>query len=130
MTHIDAQCVPAWDFDAAPGSPRDSSAASIAANGFILLSQFAKQQQLQTAAYEPYARTMLQAISTLPVLAKESRTPGVMLQQTYNVNKLAKEGSYVWGDTFVLMAGINALYSGSNATNDYTSSVVSGLTIG
>jgi unsaturated chondroitin disaccharide hydrolase len=130
MSHIDAQCVPAWDFDAAPDAPRDSSAASIAANGFILLGQFAKQQQLRTADYEPYARTMLHAISTLPVLAKDSPNPGVMLQQTANVNKLAKEGSYVWGDTFVLMAGINALYSGSNATTDYTSSVTSGLTNG
>jgi hypothetical protein len=53
-----------------------------------------------------------------------------MLQQTSNVNKVAKEGSYVWGDTFALMAAINALYSGSNATTDYTSSVTSGLTIG
>ena len=33
-------------------------------------------------------------------------------------------------DTFVLMAAINALYSGSNATTDYTSSVTSGLTVG
>ena len=130
MTHIDAQCVPAWDFDAPAGSPRDSSAASIAANGFILLGQFAKQQQLRTADYEPYARTMLHTISTLPVLAKDSMNPGVLLQQTANVNKIAKEGSYVWGDTFVLMAGINALYSGSNATTDYTSSVTSGLTNG
>jgi unsaturated chondroitin disaccharide hydrolase len=130
MSHLDAQCVPVWDFDAAAGSPPDSSAAAIAANGFILLGQFAKQQQLRTAAYEPYARTMLHAISTLPVLAKVSRNPGVLLQQTNNVNKTAKEGSYVWGDTFVLMAGINALYSGSNATTDYTSAVASGLTIG
>ena len=130
MTHLDAQCVPTWDFDAAPGSPRDSSASAIAANGFILLGQFAKQQQLRTAAYEPYARTMLHTISTLPVLAKDSANPGVMLQQTLNVNKTAKEGSYVWGDTFVLMAAINALYSGSNATTDYTSSVTSGLTVG
>ena len=73
---------------------------------------------------------MLHTISTLPVLAKDSANPGVMLQQTSNVNKTAKEGSYVWGDTFVLMAGINALYSGSNATTDYTSAVTSGLTIG
>jgi unsaturated chondroitin disaccharide hydrolase len=130
MTHLDAQCVPAWDFDAAPQAPRDSSAASIAANGFILLGQFAKQQQLRTADYEPYARTMLHAITTVPVLSKGSPNPGVMLQQTANVNKLSKEGSYVWGDTFALMAGINALYSGSNATTDYTSSVASGLTIG
>ena len=130
MSHLDAQCVPAWDFDAATGSPRDSSAASIAANGFILLGQFAKQQQLRTVAYEPYARTMLHTIATVPVLGKDSKNPGVMLQQTSNVNKIAKEGSYVWGDTFLLMAGINALYSGSNATTDYTSSVTSGLTIG
>jgi unsaturated chondroitin disaccharide hydrolase len=130
MSHLDAQCVPAWDFDAAADSPRDSSASAIATNGFILLGQFAKQQQLRTVAYEPYARTMLKAISTVPVLAKDSSNPGVMLQQTSNVNKIAKEGSYVWGDTFVLMAGINALYSGSNATTDYTSSVTSGLTIG
>jgi len=130
MTHLEPQCVPAWDFDAPAGAPRDSSAASIAANGFILLGQFTKQQQLRTADYEPYARTMLHAISTLPVLAKDSTNPGVMLQQTSNVNKLAKEGSYVWGDTFVLLAGINALYSGSNATTDYTSSVTSGLTNG
>lgn len=130
MSHLDAQCVPAWDFDAAADSPRDSSASSIAANGFILLGQFAKQQQLRTADYEPYARTMLHAISTIPVLAKDSANPGVMLQQTSNVNKTAKEGSYVWGDTFVLMAGINALYSGSNATTDYTSSVITGLTNG
>ena len=130
MSHLDAQCVPSWDFDALSGSPRDSSAASIAANGFILLGQFAKQQQLRTLAYEPYARTMLHTISTVPVLGKDSMNPGIMLQQTYNVNKVAKEGSYVWGDTFVLMAAINALYSGSNATTDYTSAVASGLTIG
>jgi len=130
MTHLDAQCVPAWDCDAPANAPRDSSASAIAANGFILLGQFAKQQQLRTADYEPYARTMLHAISTVPVLAKDSMNPGVMLQQTANVNKLAKEGSYVWGDTFVLMAGINALYSGANATSDYTSSVTSGLSNG
>jgi hypothetical protein len=73
---------------------------------------------------------MLHTISTLPVLAKDSVNPGVLLQQTLNVNKTPKEGSYVWGDAFALMAGINALYSGSNATTDYTSSVTSGLTIG
>ena len=130
MTNIDPQCVPAWDFDAPVGAPRDSSAASVAANGFILLGQFAKQQQLRSVEYEPYARTMLHMLSTVPVLAKDSRNPGVTLQQTKNVNILAKEGSYVWGDTFVLMAGINALYSGPNATTDYTSSVTSGLTNG
>ena len=39
-THLPDDCVPYWDFDAPPASaPRDSSAAAIAADGLITLSQ-------------------------------------------------------------------------------------------
>jgi hypothetical protein len=100
------------------GATSATTASAIAANGFILLGQFAKQQQLRTAAYEPYARTMLHTISTLPVLAKDSANPGVMLQQTLNQWDIAEITSKHEGRLALIITSIDHSTCAQEADGD------------
>lgn len=109
MTHLDPQCIPKWDFNAiGNGQPLDASAAAIADNGLLLLSALDTKSGIE---YEPYARTSMHTLTNPPATSQGTNNPGVLMHQTLNVNNDASEGSYVWGDTYLLLAALTALNS-------------------
>lgn len=93
-------CVPAWDFDVSNSrSPMDSSAAAIAADGLLTLDTLDP-----SLGAGDYARTLLGTLTAPWWLSSYSVNPGLLLQQTLNVNSDPREGSYVWGDYYLLSA--------------------------
>lgn len=106
MAHVPAGCVPAWDLDVSRDSaPRDSSAAAIAAYGLLTLAA-AEPDSGRAAADRDYAERTLGTLAAPPWLpaADASGVRGVLHRQTYNVPADRREGTYVWGDTYLLAA--------------------------
>ena len=104
MSRVPPGCIPAWDLDVSNNkAPRDSSAAAIAASGLLTL---ARNEPSADAAktYNTYARLTLGTLATPGWLNTNTRNPGILLQQSLNVNQLARDGSYVWGDFYLLEA--------------------------
>ncbi|CAB4633176.1 unannotated protein [freshwater metagenome] len=54
--------------------------------------------------YNTYARLTLGTLASPGWLNTNTRNPGILLQQSLNVNQLARDGSYVWGDFYLLEA--------------------------
>ena len=95
-------CIPAWDFDIANArAPRDSSAAAIAADAMVDLRRAAGPSLERFGAY---ADTSLGLLTTPWLTTAHSVNPGLLLQQTLNVPNDPREGSYVWGDFYLLRA--------------------------
>ncbi|MDD2818561.1 MAG: glycoside hydrolase family 88 protein [Candidatus Nanopelagicales bacterium] len=104
MSRVPPGCIPAWDLDVSNNkAPRDSSAAAIAASGLLTL---ARNEPSADAAktYNTYARLTLGTLATPGWLNTNTRNPGILLQQSLNVPALARDGSYVWGDFYLLQA--------------------------
>ncbi len=102
VSKVPPGCIPAWDFDIEHSrAPRDSSAAAIAADGLLNL----RRTVGDTAAdYGAYAEVTLGLLTTPWITTARSVNPGVLLQQSLNVPKSPQEGSYVWGDFYLLSA--------------------------
>lgn len=97
---VPAGCIPSWDFDVTnPRSPLDSSAAAIAADGLLRLAALEQDQIMADNA-----RTTLATLTAPWLLTTYSVNPGLLLQQSVNVPDDAREGSYVWGDYYLLAA--------------------------
>jgi len=104
MSRVPPGCVPAWDLDVSNDkAPRDSSAAAIAASGMLTLAQHEPSADA-AKTYNTYARLTLGTLATPGWLNTNTRNPGILLQQSLNVNQLARDGSYVWGDFYLLQA--------------------------
>jgi unsaturated chondroitin disaccharide hydrolase len=104
MSRVPPGCIPAWDLDVSNDkAPRDSSAAAIAASGLLIL---ARNEPSADAAktYNTYARLTLGTLATPGWLNTNTKNPGILLQQSLNVPALARDGSYVWGDYYLLEA--------------------------
>lgn len=104
MSHVQSGCVPAWDLDISSWkAPRDTSAAAIVADGLLRLSQV-DPDATRAAAYHDYA------VATLRVLSRPAWTPsmagvrGLLQHQAYNIPADRREGTYVWGDAYLLSA--------------------------
>lgn len=111
VSRVAAGCVPAWDLDATGArAPLDSSAAAIATTGLLALAA-SEPDPSRAAAYRNYANTTLSTLATAPFLAADQR-PGVLQRQTYNVPADRREGSYSWGDAYLLLALASASSSG------------------
>jgi len=125
-----------------PSAPRDSSAAAIAAYGMLLLAQALDEATADSAlpdasgpdasgpeasgtdttesAPEPTQAEVLRthALTTLGTLASPAWTtaysanPGLLRRQTLSVPADPREGTYVWGDFYLLGALRQALASG------------------
>ena len=104
MSRVPPGCIPAWDLDVSNDkAPRDSSAAAIAASGLLTLAQ--NEPSADAAkTYNTYARLTLGTLATPGWLNTNTRNPGILLQQSLNVPALARDGSYVWGDFYLLQA--------------------------
>ncbi len=104
MSRVPPGCIPAWDLDVSNDrAPRDSSAAAIAASGLLTLAQVEASADA-AKTYNTYARLTLGTLATPGWLNTNTRNPGILLQQSLNVNQLARDGSYVWGDFYLLQA--------------------------
>ena len=102
ISSVPAGCIPAWDLDVtSPRAPLDSSAAAILADGLLRLAA-AEPDVARGVAYREYALTTLGTLVSPPYVAERGR--GVLLRQTYNVPADRREGTYVWGDAYLLSA--------------------------
>jgi unsaturated chondroitin disaccharide hydrolase len=102
ISRVPAGCVPAWDLDVASDSaPRDSSAAAITADGLLTLSLVEPDAE-RAAAYRDYALTTLGTLAAPAWVPDRGR--GLLARQSYNVPADPREGTYAWGDTYLLSA--------------------------
>lgn len=102
VSKVPPGCIPAWDFDIANSrAPRDSSAAAIAADGLLSLRRVVGDT---AADYGAHAEVTLGLLTTPWMTTARSVNPGILLQQTLNVPSDPREGSYVWGDFYLLRA--------------------------
>ena len=130
MEHVSAGCVPAWDFDLAnSAAPRDSSAVAIAASGMLHLAEAIEVRLPGTlpspsASPDPsgapseasgglltqshllrgYALKALGTLASPSWTTENSANPGILRRQTHSVPADPREGSYVWGDYYLLDA--------------------------
>jgi len=96
--------VPCWDFrdPAIPASPRDSSAAAIAASGMIDLA-LAEPDAANGARYAAAARATLAALMSR-AYASHGANPAVLLHGTYSWHSGVTDRGLVYGDAFFLEA--------------------------
>ena len=100
LARVPAGCITAWDFDIDnPRSPRDSGATAIAVNGLL---ELGRALGAEGARYTDYANITLALLTSRWLTTTYSVNPGLLLQQTVNVNNDPREGSYVWGDYYLL----------------------------
>ena len=100
LAKVPAGCITAWDFDIGnPRSPRDAGATAIAVNGLQRLGRVLGSEGVR---YSQYADVTLALLTSRWLTTTYSVNPGLLLQQTVNVNSDPREGSYVWGDYYLL----------------------------
>jgi len=109
MDQVPAGCVPAWDLALDnPGAPRDSSAVAIVAFGLLLLAQAMVDNQAADGAsveeLRTYALTALGTLASPNWTTTYSPNPGILRRQTLSVPADPREGTYVWGDYYLLAA--------------------------
>lgn len=101
IEQVPAGCVPAWDLDVdSPTAPRDTSAAAIAADALVNLGK-ADPDPDRGAQYSAYGSATRAAL-TAPRWVPDGAGRGVLRGQSYNIPAVAREGSYVWGDFYLL----------------------------
>ena len=102
MSHVPAGCIPAWDLDVTDNAaPRDSSAAAITADGLLTLARN-EPDPSRAEVYRTYALTTLGTLASAPWTVTGGR--GVLQRQAYNIPADAREGTYAWGDSYLLHA--------------------------
>ncbi len=106
IANVPAGCVPAWDLDVtSDDAPRDASAAAIAAYGFLVLAdELDALEPASGSRYRAYALRTLGTLASSEWTTENSSNPGILQRATYNVPADAREGSYVWGDYYLLAA--------------------------
>lgn len=102
LTTVPDGCIPPWDLSIDdPRALRDSSASAIAANGLLLLAEVTADQTARDR-FRTAALTTLATLSGPDWTPDDDAHPGLLQGQTYNVPKMPYEGSYAWGDTYLL----------------------------
>lgn len=115
LDHVPRGCVPAWDLDVSnPRGPRDSSAVAIVASGLLDLAAAldnraeGQPREVGMPSSSPllrdYARTALGTLASPGWTTANSPNPGILLKQTLNVPADPRDGSYAWGDYYLLDA--------------------------
>jgi len=125
MDHVPAGCVPPWDLSIDnPRAPRDSSALAIAAAGLLRLADAIDTAQPEepdaageapaeevppaSGALRAYARAALGTLASPGWTTAFSASPGILRRQTLSVPADPREGTYVWGDYYLLDALLRA----------------------
>jgi unsaturated chondroitin disaccharide hydrolase len=109
IVHLPSDYVPYWDFNdpAIPNTYRDSSAAAIAASGFVQLSQLVTDPTA-SAKYKQAAENILTSLSSTSYLAEGTAFHGILLHGAQNVpndpNKYGNDVSLIFGDYYFLQA--------------------------
>lgn len=104
ISRTPASCVPTWDYDDPdPAAPLDSSAAAIAALGMQTLARIAPEHP-QSTRYRDNADATLGVLAGPGWVQSETANPGVLQRQSHAVPDIRKEGSYSWGDAYLLLA--------------------------
>lgn len=113
---IPSHCVAPWDFDATGRRVLfDSSASAIAALGLLNLSR----QTPDAGRSERYRNA---ALATLRELVKPNWAPrrgagpGLLQHQSWAIPLVPRDGSYAWGDAYLLHALVRDLPRDSGAT--------------
>lgn len=111
LSHLPADKVPLWDFNADPAAPlpygpqKESSAGAIAASGLLDLAKQTKDA-VKAVAYQQTALQMLDALVRPDYLANE--TPGwegILKHGVYHTAKnLGVDESVMWGEYFFVEA--------------------------
>lgn len=110
IQRVPAGCVPAWDLDVGGShEPLDSSAAAIAADGLLHLAAV-EPDPARAGSYRDYALTSLGTLAAPPFVVDRGR--GLLQRQAYSIPLDRREGTYVWGDAFLLSALTRAFASG------------------
>lgn len=94
-----AGVVPMWDYDAAPGDPRDSSAAAILADGLQLLADATGH-----AGYRDHAHQLLNALADGYDCAADPNADGLLLHGCRGKDADVQDGQLPYGDHFYLAA--------------------------
>ena len=103
-SQVPAGCIPAWDLTIERGSaPRDSSAAAITSYGLLRLAEIEPDPSRATT-YRDYALTTLGTLAQKPWTSAGGRITGILQRQAYNIPADPREGTYAWGDTYLLLA--------------------------
>jgi unsaturated chondroitin disaccharide hydrolase len=109
LTRIGADCIARWDFDAPADSAfKDSSAGAIAASGLLDLAAIESDTVL-AARYRDAALSMTAAITTAAYTTAGMDHPAVLRRQSYAIRTVPFEGSYSWGDYYLLEAMTKSL---------------------
>lgn len=117
MDHVPAGCVPAWDLAIDnPRAPRDSSALAIVASGLLHLADAMDDRQLEGQVLRAYARAALGTLASPAWTTATSANPGILRRQTLSVPADPREGTYVWGDYYLLDALMRAERAGLPAS--------------
>ena len=113
MQQVPAGCIPPWDLDlidtttARTTVPLDSSAAAIAASGLLELASVEPDAEF-AATMRTYALTTLGTLTRAQWLGAGTTSPGVLQRQSFNVPGDPREGTYVWGDTYLLLSALDS----------------------
>lgn len=125
LARVPPGCIPAWDLDVSNDrAPRDSSAAAIATDGLLALAAV-EPSAGAAATYRTYAGLTLGTLASSGWLNTASANPGILLRQSLNVPADPRDGSYVWGDYFLLHAVMTALRAPAPGTPAPTASPTS-----
>ena len=104
ISQVPAGCIPAWDLTIERGSaPRDSSAAAITSYGMLRLAEV-ESDPTRATTYRDYALTTLGTLAQKPWTSADGRPTGILQRQAYNIPSDPREGTYAWGDTYLLLA--------------------------
>jgi len=109
MARLPADNVPFWDFDApvTSSTPKDSSAAAIAASGLLELSQLIRAggNGVLADAYRGDAKAILASLTSDAYLAEGTVHDGVLLHGALNVpTNTGTDSSLIFGDYYFLEA--------------------------
>ena len=102
---VPSGCISTWDLDLFRVSndiPLDTSASAIFSYGLLVLAE-SETDPIKSSLYREYATLTIEAL-VKNHLSNASSNPGILLDQTYNVNADSRTGSYVWGDVYFLLS--------------------------
>ena len=102
ISRVPPGCVPPWDLDDKRATaPRDSSAAAIAADGLLTLADV-EPDAARSERYRTHALTTLGTLASTPWVTTGGR--GVLQRQAYSIPADRRQGTYAWGDAYLLRA--------------------------
>ena len=102
ISRVPAGCVPPWDLDDDRATaPRDSSAAAIAAEGLLTLADV-EPEAARAERYRDHALATLGTLAKAPWVTTGGR--GVLQRQAYSIPADRRQGTYAWGDAYLLRA--------------------------